>query len=691
MHIIAPSELDSLVIGSRYEIEGPPRHTGGFAHLYKAFDRNVNNRPVAVKVLRDLYAGDKVWRQHFLEEASSLHTVSGPNVVIVHDLIDQDPETGLDFIVMEWIDGQNLEQFRLASTSFDISYLLRLAIGIADGVNGIHSKGLVHGDITPKNIMFRGTVPVIIDFGLAWDLQYGIEVEKEHCGTISYLAPERFKSDKEHGTEADIYALGAVLFFLFTGNHYFPELKAAEQQFLASLSKRLVSTVSLRKHNQIFLSTFGNYRWQPIRSSELPGKLLARLNGLVHRTLSPQPDRRPDAYEVSGELKQILEALTQKSQNLIFPLQARDYRVVIANYEDGLLFDDRLELKARDHQGKWMFETNDLYLLPGEEICDGVLFHEDRIVYSGRFEIKQQPFRFSAHPSPTGEITALGTSQGSLKTLIPTTLSECEFQLEVNTRNPLQIALLIDGTMSDNEINIARDFMAELFSGIATRSYETQVAICIYGEYKYHPGNKKDWHIPFDIQFQDFHTLEKGWEFIQTHLIPYEFRGKGYAGSLEFGLLQLQRVHWQSSIAKHLLIIGTSPPHPNGKERARFRLVDFTVEEYRYKDQNTENQIPHWLHVLGELRELGIYPKGIWLPPSDFDLIGDVIEFIDFVWEEINGKRSPMALPPIDTRIDASSILSTIDGTIRSIPVIEKRINFPLLSPLDVGKVPNYE
>lgn len=678
MFTIAPSNLTGLLIADRYQIEGL-RHTGGFAHLYKAFDRNVNNRPVAIKVLRDTYASNDTWRQYFLDEASSLHTVNGPNVVVVHDLINQDPVTGLDFIVMEWIDGQNLEQFRLSSSKFDIAYLLKLASGIAEGVNGVHSKGLVHGDITPKNIMFRAGIPVIIDFGLAWDLQYGVEVEKEHCGTISFLAPERFNSNTNHGIEADIYALGAVLFFLLTGNNYFQELKDAEAQFLESLSKRQISTVSIQKHNLVFLELFKHYRWQGIHSSDLQGKLLARLNGLIHRMLDYQPHRRPHAYEVSWELKQILGSLASKSQNFIFPLQAREYSIVVANYENNLLFDDRIELRATEQQGEWIFETDNLYLFPEQTLCDGVLFHGEKIIFSGRFEINQQPFKFYSKPTSIGEIVSLNITHGLLQTTTTIKLNDCEFQQTVQTRRPLQVAMIIDGSMSDTEIEIVKNFVAELFNGLVQRNYDTSVTICIYGEYQSHPGGKNGWQMPFHIQFQDFNTLENSWKFIDS-LKPSKFNGKGYAGSLEFGLFQLQHVAWRSNAAKHLFILGTSPPHPNNEERSRFRLFDFTIEEFRDQGQTGNTQIPHWMPNLHKLRDIGLNTKGIWIPPSDFDISSNVRSYIDFVWKEINKECSPL-MQSVHTFADTNTILNAVDTTIRSIPMIESPINFPLLSP----------
>src|SRR5690606_17583943 len=108
---IDPSQLDGVVIGGRYLIEGLPRHTGGFAHIYQAIDQRVVDRRVAVKVLRNKYALDDSWRKRFLGETVSLEQVKSRNVVIVHDRIENDVHTGLDYLIMEWIRGVNLEEF----------------------------------------------------------------------------------------------------------------------------------------------------------------------------------------------------------------------------------------------------------------------------------------------------------------------------------------------------------------------------------------------------------------------------------------------------------------------------------------------------------------------------------------------------------------------------------------------------
>lgn len=674
-----PSQLDGVVIGGRYLIEGLPRHTGGFAHIYQAIDQRVVDRRVAVKVLRNKYALDDSWRKRFLGETVSLEQVKSRNVVIVHDRIENDVPTGLDYLIMEWIRGVNLEEFRQSGTDFKIEELLKLAIGITEGVEKIHSKGVGHGDITPKNIMLKeDKIPVIIDFGLSWDILDVDESERQHGGTILYLAPEQFAPHPEQSLNADIYSLGAVLFFLINGAHYFPQLQSEVESF----QKLHGSSVGLQDYTRHIGGIWSDFRLQPIKA-QMPGKLRAKLNGLLITMLSYNPSNRPSALEVLGELEQIYSAITRNSSQVVFPLEARDYSIIIANYEDGLLADNRHTLTARKHNDNWIFETSNLYLGPQEKVCNGVLLHNDNPIFSGLFEVDQQPFKFYIQPSMIGETVSLEISHGTLRSRTTITLAECEFQHEVKTKKPLQLALLIDGAMSSTEIRTVQDFVTELFNGINARDFSANVTICIYGEYQQHPGNKKNWQMPFNIQFQDFNTLEESWQFIES-LKSYEFKGKGYAGSLEFGLLQLRRVLWKPDVAKHLLIIGTSPPHPNGAERARFHLVDFTVEEYRYQEQNVLSHVPHWLHSIHELRGNGINTRGIWIPPTDFDVTGDIRDYIDSVWAEINEDRQTL-LESARSRIDSSSILSAIGKTVRPIPMLDNKINFPLLSTWQTG------
>jgi serine/threonine protein kinase len=170
MATIDPAHLAGTVIIGRYVIEGEPLHTGGFAHIYRAIDWRVADRPVAMKVLRRKYAQDDRWRSQLRTETLALEVVMSANVVVVYDRVESDPDTGLDFLVMEWISGGNLESFRLSRSAFDLDHLLTLAIGITEGVQGIHQR-VAHDDINPRNIMLKDDkIPVIIDFGLSWDI-----------------------------------------------------------------------------------------------------------------------------------------------------------------------------------------------------------------------------------------------------------------------------------------------------------------------------------------------------------------------------------------------------------------------------------------------------------------------------------------------------------------------------------------
>ncbi len=674
MATIDPAHLAGTVIIGRYVIEGEPLHTGGFAHIYRAIDRRVADRPVAVKVLRRKYAHDARWRSQFLTETNALNAVKSQNVVVVHDRIEDDPDTGLDFLIMEWINGGNLESFRLSRSTFDLDHLLTLAIGITEGVQGIHQR-VAHGDITPRNIMLKDDkIPVIIDFGLSWDILEQEEAERQQGGTILYLAPEQFGYVPEQGTAADIYSLGAVLYFLFTGQHYFSQLKAAVEDF-----ERLYGTsVTLHDYGRHLGDLWSRWRYQPLQLT-MPPQMRARLNGLLQSMLTRKSSERPAAAVVLEELKHIQQAVSKPNPQTATPLEAGDYSVVIADYADGLLSDNRHPLKAFQYKGRWVFETDDLYLGAQDTGCQGVLMHHDEIVFSAWFEVEEQPFRFYMYSPKVGETASLNIKSGVLKSPSSITLADCEFEQQITLYKPLDMTLLVDGMLSAPDLQAIQALAADVFKGLAKSDYDLRIAVCVYGEYLQHPGARQGWKMPFAILPRDFDTLDHAQQYIAA-LQPQDFKGKGYSGSMELGLFTMNLLKWRPAATKHVLVIGSSPPHPSSPERAHFQLVDYTVEEYRYSDSmGNEYPAPHWLSAWHDLRGKGVHTRAIWIRPSDYDVMPQVQDYIDYVWNTLNDETG-RALRPVQPAGDVRRILQWIAHTIRSVPMFNDSIRFPLLA-----------
>ena len=136
---------------------------GGMGVVYRATDTHLD-RPVAIKVLRSEAVADPERKRRFVQEAKAASALNHPNIITIHDINQAD---GIDFIVMEFVKGQALEQL-IGRKGLALSETLKYAVQIADALAKAHTAGLVHRDLKPANIMVsdEGLVKVV-DFGLA--------------------------------------------------------------------------------------------------------------------------------------------------------------------------------------------------------------------------------------------------------------------------------------------------------------------------------------------------------------------------------------------------------------------------------------------------------------------------------------------------------------------------------------------
>ncbi len=184
---------------------------GGKGIVYLARDTRLD-RLVALKFLKT----EGIDRQKILREAQLASKIRHPGVVTIYDVVDS-PE-GM-FIVMEYVEGESLDAF-LKTHRIDFPFALRLAQDLTRVLAAAHRKGLVHGDLKPSNIMLtpEGTVK-LLDFGLA-NLATGSSGHTGIAGTFPYIAPEQIMGSPAT-EQTDIYALGIILYRLFTGKELF--------------------------------------------------------------------------------------------------------------------------------------------------------------------------------------------------------------------------------------------------------------------------------------------------------------------------------------------------------------------------------------------------------------------------------------------------------------------------------------
>ena len=200
------------LLDNRYEIL-EVLGTGGMAVVYKARCHRLN-RLVAIKILKDDYLEDEEFRRRFHSESQAVAMFSHPNIVSVYDV-----STSLtaDYIVMELIEGITLKQYMEKKGVLNWKETLHFAIQIAKALEHAHSRGIVHRDIKPQNIMVLrdGTVKVT-DFGIARMMSKGNTLTKEALGSVHYISPEQAKGG-HIDNRSDLYSLGVVMYEMSTG------------------------------------------------------------------------------------------------------------------------------------------------------------------------------------------------------------------------------------------------------------------------------------------------------------------------------------------------------------------------------------------------------------------------------------------------------------------------------------------
>jgi len=194
---------------------------GGMGEVYRADDLTLG-QAVAMKFLPDEASSDEALLERFRNEVRTARKVSHPNVCRVYDVGEVDGQT---FFTMEYIDGEDLASLLRRIGRLPQDKAVEMARQLCAGLAAAHAKGVLHRDLKPANIMLDGRGQVVItDFGLA-GLADNIRGPEVRSGTPAYMAPEQLEG-REVSTRSDIYALGLVLYEIFTGKRAFTEKKA---------------------------------------------------------------------------------------------------------------------------------------------------------------------------------------------------------------------------------------------------------------------------------------------------------------------------------------------------------------------------------------------------------------------------------------------------------------------------------
>jgi serine/threonine protein kinase len=231
----------ALTSGTRlgpYEIESP-LGAGGMGEVYRAKDTRLD-RTVAIKILPTHLSANPEFKQRFEREARSVSSLNHPHICHLYDVGSQE---GIDFLVMEFLDGETLAE-RLRRGALPFPELLKIGMEIAKALEIAHRAGIVHRDFKPGNIMLTKSGTKLMDFGLAKPASFGaagsgpapllsaartmsgatpvspLTTAGSIVGTIQYMSPEQIEG-KEADARADIFAFGAVLYEMAMGKRAF--------------------------------------------------------------------------------------------------------------------------------------------------------------------------------------------------------------------------------------------------------------------------------------------------------------------------------------------------------------------------------------------------------------------------------------------------------------------------------------
>ena len=200
------------MLDNRYEIL-ERIGTGGMAIVYKAKCHRLN-RLVAVKILKSDLAQDEDFRRRFNAESQAVAQLSHPNIVSVYDV---SKGGDIEYIVMELIDGITLKQYMERRGRMDWRESLHFITQIMRGLSHAHSRGIIHRDIKPQNIMvLRDGSVKVADFGIACLANQGQTLTQEALGSVHYISPEQARGDRIDA-RSDIYSAGVVLYEMLTG------------------------------------------------------------------------------------------------------------------------------------------------------------------------------------------------------------------------------------------------------------------------------------------------------------------------------------------------------------------------------------------------------------------------------------------------------------------------------------------
>ncbi|HET89167.1 MAG TPA: Stk1 family PASTA domain-containing Ser/Thr kinase [Chloroflexi bacterium] len=276
--------MESILLNNRYrllELIG----SGGMAVVYRGLD-TLLQRQVAIKILRQEFASDPAFLTRFQREARAAANLEHPHIVTVHD-VGQDEER--HYIVMEYIDGQDLKTLIRQQGRLTVNQALDIAIQISAGVGHAHKAGIIHCDIKPQNVLVTSDGRAkVTDFGIARALSSsGITESETVWGSPLYFSPEQAAGDPP-SPASDVYSIGVVIYEMLAS---IPPFQAEKPAALALM----------------------HIREEPSPLAVHCPHVPAQLEWIVRKTLAKEPSAR---YRTATQLAHVLEEYRKQSEQL---------------------------------------------------------------------------------------------------------------------------------------------------------------------------------------------------------------------------------------------------------------------------------------------------------------------------------------------------------------------------------------
>ncbi len=288
---LGPYEIESLI------------GAGGMGQVYRAHDTRLQ-RAVAIKVLPAHLCSNTEAHVRFVQEAKSISTLQHPNVCVLHDI---GSDGGVDFMVMEYVDGKTLDRVNIPG-GLPAKTAIKYAIQIADALTCAHAVGIVHRDLKPGNIMVNDSGLVkVLDFGLAkigvaaagapddpTVIESAVSTPGLIVGTLSYMSPEQAEG-RIVDARSDVFSFGSVLYEMLTGN----------RAFTAQSTTALLAAV---------------LRDDPKPVTALKNDVPPELARIVSRCLKKSPaERYKSGFELAEDLRRCRDLLFPESGGWLTP------------------------------------------------------------------------------------------------------------------------------------------------------------------------------------------------------------------------------------------------------------------------------------------------------------------------------------------------------------------------------------